>query len=352
MKRVAVLSKYGSRAASTRQRFLQYRDILAANGIRLDIHPLLDNDYLDKRLGAHGKPIAAALSGYAQRARHLVGGIDADAVIVHCEVFPYLPGALENLLLRVRQPLIYDFDDAIFHQYDAHRRPLVRRMLGGKLAPLLSRMELAICGNAYLEDYAARYCKRTAIVPTVVDVDAYRPVADRDPDARPVLGWIGSPSTWTYMRPHAPMLSRLAAELDFRILVVGAGPQDAAIPGFDFVDWTEETEIASIQAMDIGIMPLPDEPWARGKCGYKLIQYMACGLPVVASPVGVNSEIVTDGVNGFLARGEDEWSAAIRRLVEDPALRRSLGREGRRTVEERYSLQVHGPRLADLLGQV
>ncbi|MCQ4191416.1 glycosyltransferase, partial [Methylocystis suflitae] len=129
----------------------------------------------------------------------------------------------------------------------------------------------------------------------------------------------------------------------------GSGKPGSADSRFEFLDWSEETEVELIQGMDIGIMPLPDEPWARGKCGYKLIQYMACGIPVIASPVGVNSDIVDEGLNGYLARDELEWEAAIRHLSADSELRRVMGRYGREKIVSEYSLHVHGPRLATML---
>lgn len=222
-------------------------------------------------------------------------------------------------------------------------------MLGGKLKPLLRRADLAVCGNAYLQSYAAEHCLRTQIVPTVVDTDAYRPAQGPRPQRPVTVGWIGSPSTWAFVKPLVPLLAETAERLNLAVRAVGAGPQEAIPPCFSFLPWTEEGEIGLIQTMDIGIMPLPDQPWARGKCGYKLIQYMACGLPVIASPVGVNSDIVEHGENGFLASTPQEWAEAIATLAGDPPLRQAMGAAGRRKIERAYSLAVHGPRLASML---
>jgi glycosyltransferase involved in cell wall biosynthesis len=272
-------------------------------------------------------------------------------VWVYAELFPYLPGSWEKLAFRSGRPVVYDCDDAFFHIYDAHPRPWIRRMLGRKLEPLLRGAAAASCGNAYLESYAARFCPNTLLLPTVVDTEVYGPLARPGPDRPVTIGWIGSPSTWPYMRPILPLLRELAQSRGVRIRVVGAGPmaQGEAFPGLDLVEWSEAREVEDVRAMDIGIMPLPDDIWARGKCGYKLVQYMACALPVVASPVGVNSEIVTPGGNGFLATGEAEWRDSLLRLIDDPALRRQFGAAGRRRVEQSYSLEVHAPRLVGLL---
>jgi glycosyltransferase involved in cell wall biosynthesis len=272
-----------------------------------------------------------------------------DGMWLQYELFPYAPTFFETFALPRDIPLILDYDDAIFHQYDQHKSPLVRALLGDKLKPLLRRADLAICGNGYLQAYAGEHCRRTEIVPTVVDTDAYGPGPKPRPERPVTVGWIGSPSTWTFVKPLLPLLADAAHRHDLSVRAVGAGPQKEIPPRFSFLPWTEAEEIALIQGMDIGIMPLPDEPWARGKCGYKLIQYMACGLPVIASPVGVNSAIVDHGENGFLASTPQEWAEAISVLAGDFELRQAMGAAGRRKIERAYSLAVHGPRLASML---
>jgi glycosyltransferase involved in cell wall biosynthesis len=345
-------TKYGDRAASARQRYLQYAEHLREAGINLHTAPLLDNSYLDATFSGRAASKLSVARSYLRRLRGLLREREADAVWLQYEFFPYAPGFFETLALSRRIPLILDYDDAIFHQYAQHKNPIVRLMLGGKLKPLLQQAHLAICGNAYLQDYAAQYCRWTDIVPTVVDTDVYGTATEPQADRPLTVGWIGSPSTWEFAKPLIGLLTELARRLSLTVRVVGAGPQKDIPPRFEFLPWSEEEEIRLIQGMHIGIMPLPDEPWARGKCGYKLIQYMACELPVVASPVGVNTDIVDHGSNGFLASGPQEWAEALTALAEDAALRRRMGAEGRRKIEQAYSLAVHGPRLAKLLREV
>lgn len=349
--RLAAFTKYGSMAASTRQRLLQYVPHLAAAGIEVEYHPLLPDDYVRGMATGEPYPRRKTAAAYLERFRQLALGSDADAIWIYAELFPYLPGALEKLAFRSGKPVVYDCDDAFFHAYDAHPSPWLRRLLGRKLEPLLKGAAVCCCGNAYLQGYASRFSANTLLLPTVVDTDVYRPGGGR-PDGQPVtIGWIGSPSTWPYMRPLLPLLRELIDRCGVRLRVVGGGraAQSDAFPGVDLIDWTEASEVDEVRRMDIGIMPLPDDLWARGKCGYKLIQYMACALPVVASPVGVNSELVAPGGNGFLATGEGEWREALLRLIDDPALRRTFGATGRRRVEESYSLRAHAPRLVRLL---
>jgi glycosyltransferase involved in cell wall biosynthesis len=269
---------------------------------------------------------------------------------VYAELFPWLPAGFERLAFRSSKPLLYDFDDAFFHPYDDHPRRAARRLLGGKLVPLIEGAAAVCAGNDYLRDYAARFNESVTILPTVVNIDDYRPAGDR-PDRPLTIGWIGSPSTWRFVQPLLPLLAGLAREHRIRFVAVGAGAAAEAdkFDGLTFTPWSEAGEIAAVQAMDIGIMPLPDEPWARGKSGYKLIQYMACGLPVVASPVGVNATIVDEGVTGLLASGPEEWRGALERLIDDAELRRAMGAKGRARAVEAYSLQAHAPRLVDIM---
>jgi glycosyltransferase involved in cell wall biosynthesis len=352
--RIAAFTKYGSMAASTRQRLIQYLPHLAAAGIEVEHNPLLPDEYVRGVATGQGYPRRRILSAYLHRFRQLVAGTDADLVWIYAELFPYLPGAFERLAFRSGKPVVYDCDDAFFHGYDAHPDPRVRRLLGRKLEPLLRGAAAACVGNAYLQGYAARFCERTMILPTVVDTAVYgaAPASGR---LRPVtIGWIGSPSTWPYMRPILPLLRELAQSRGIRIRIVGAGPaaRADAFPGLELIEWSEETEVDEVRALDIGLMPLPDDIWARGKCGYKLLQYMACALPVVASPVGINGEIVVPGENGLLPTNEAEWRDALLRLIDDPALRQAFGTAGRRRVEERYSLAVHAPRFIRLLKSI
>lgn len=349
--KVLAFLKYGTLAASTRQRLVQYEPCLAGAGIEVEHLPLLDNDHI-RRLaaGRRASPTETA-ARYSKRIYQLLTRRDFDVLWVHCELFPYLPGVFERLAAATGKPIVFDYDDAIFHMYDASGNRVVRALLGKKLQPLLTHAALCCCGNRYLLDYASRFSPNTMLLPTIVDTEVYRPVEPRQPSEPVTIGWIGSPSTWPYLRPLLPLLRELAETRGVRVRVIGAGPgaRADAFPGLDLIEWSEESEVEEVRAMDVGIMPLPDDIWAKGKCGYKLIQYMACALPVVASPVGVNCEIVAPGGNGFLAGGEGEWRDALVRLIDDAALRRTFGAAGRLRAEERYSLMVHAPRLVEAL---
>jgi glycosyltransferase involved in cell wall biosynthesis len=349
--RLTALAKYDRQAASTRQRLLQFVPALSAAGIDVDYQPLLGNDYVASLATGGSYSIAAVTGAYWKRLRRVAFGPLGDVVWVYAELFPYLPAMFERLLARRSRPIVYDLDDAFFLPYDEHPNPLLRAILGGKLEPLLLSASACTCGNRYLADYASRFCPNSIVLPTVVDTFIYRPVEQSRDGRPPVIGWIGSPSTWAYVRPLLPVLREICREIGSSFLVVGAGAAAEAdrFPGMELHDWSESREIADIQSMDIGIMPVPDDKWARGKSGYKLIQYMACGLPVVASPVGVNREIVRTGENGFLATTQSDWRMALARLSGDAELRRRMGECGRERAVADYSLAVHAPRLVRVI---
>ncbi len=346
-------TRYGARAASTRQRLLQFVPSLEDAGIHVRHEALLDDDYVLSLTGSGTYSKAKVAAAYARRLRQIASE-KSDIVWIYGELFPFLPSRFETLALRQGRPVVYDFDDAFFHNYDQSRSVAVRRLLGRKLEPLLTGVSACTAGNPYLLDYARRFCRQSVLLPTVVDTDRYRPRANRDAGGQVVVGWIGSPSTWPYLRPLLPVLARLVAERNIRVRVVGAGAEAKreSFPGLELVDWTEDGEVDEVRGMDIGIMPVPDDVWAKGKSGYKLIQYLACGVPGVASPVGVNRDIIDEGVNGFLCTDLDAWHASIRRLIDDPDLRRDFGEAGRAKIVERYSLGAAAPVLVSLLKQI
>lgn len=353
--KILAFMKYGNLAASTRQRLMLYEPYFADSNIEVEYLPLLKNDHLRRIATGESASFVAAVRAYLNRFFKLLRRRDHDILWIQYELFPYMPGWFERLAAISGKPVVVDYDDAIFHMYDESPNHLVRSLLGRKLAPLLRHASACVCGNEYLRGYAKQYCNNAVVLPTVVDTEVYCPRADLDSDVRrPVIGWIGSPSTWTYMRPLLPLLAEVARTTGARVRIVGAGRiiEGERFDSLEIVDWSLEDELTEVQAMDIGLMPLPDVPWARGKCGYKLIQYMACGLPVIASPVGVNSEIVRLGKTGILATNLGEWEAALKMLIRDRELRLRLGRAGRERAERVYSLKVHGPHLVELLKSV
>lgn len=346
--RLLLLSRYGRLGASSRLRSYQYLPYLHSKGFLITVVPLLNDDYITGLYNRGHIPLTSVIKSYWTRLQWMRRAADFDAVWVEKEMLPWIPKWLELRWFPSRIPMIVDYDDAIFHRYDRHRLAIVRAILGRKIDAVMRRASLVMAGNEYLADRAERAgAQRVEILPTVVDTQRYEAI--RLESAPITIGWIGSPMTAHYLQLIAPALRTLTAKRNIRVVAVGAGSTQLEQIPLEVLQWTEATEVAEIQRFDIGIMPLPDEPFERGKCGYKLIQYMACGKPVVASPVGVNTVIVRNGLEGFLASSPEEWILSLQKLVDDPALRYRMGQAGRARVETEYSLQVAAPKLERLL---
>ncbi len=351
--KIACLTRYDDLGASSRVRFSQYLPAMArlAPDVQWSRQSLLDSRYLRHKYTGGGT-VRDTLRCYVRRAAHFAGTAAPDLWWLEKELWPYAPAWLERGLLS-RRPYALDIDDAIFHNYDLHRLAFVRRTWGRKIDLLMAGAALVTAGSSYLARRASDAgARRVEIVPTVIDLDRYPPPATAPTgDGTIDIAWIGSPATAAYLRLLAEPLQQLARHHPVRLVVIGGGAPD--LPGVNMVvkPWSGETEAADLAACHVGVMPLPDSPWERGKCGYKLIQYMACGLPVVASPVGANGEIVEPDRNGLLATDSTDWLAHLSRLVQDPALRERLGQAGRHGVEQRYSVQSVAPRLAIMLRQ-
>jgi glycosyltransferase involved in cell wall biosynthesis len=223
----------------------------------------------------------------------------------------------------------------------------LRPLLGGKFDTVMAGAAAITAGNNALADYAKQRNGNTHFSPTVVDTERYVPQR-HEAHAAFTVGWIGSPSTATYLTEIAEPLSLLGREGRVRFVVVGGKAPKVADVEVVELDWEERSEIETINGFDVGVMPLPDDDWARGKCAFKLIQYMACAVPVVASPVGANLDVVGSGC-GLLASTTQEWLDALRNLRDQPALRRTLGDAGREQVVKRYSLHQNLPVLADVI---
>lgn len=348
--RMLCLTRYDRAGSSSRYRFYQFLPGLRALGWHVDASYLLGDGYVDalyekRRLGAQFF-VASAM----RRLTALSRAREYDLVWIEKELFPYLPALLERALNRFRVRYVVDLDDAIFHQYQEHHSALVRATLGRKIERVMRGAALVIAGNDYIAEHAlAAGARRVDVIPTVIDLTHY---TVQKPPRRgpPVVGWIGSPSTQSSLTALAGVLSRFCGDTGATVRAIGAH-RKFSLPGvpLQIVPWSEETEVEEIAAFDVGIMPLRDDPWSRGKCGFKLIQYMGCRLPVIASPIGANRAIVVHRETGWLASSEDEWGAALRAIAREPALGVQMGFAGRARVEQHYSLTVALPRLASAL---
>ena len=329
------LTRYGRMGASSRCRLLQYAPLFEEAGHHVEIWPLVDDSYLRSLYENGRRPWPRVFFGYTRRILKIRELRDFDAVICEQEAFPYLPAACEAYVRRRCQRFFVDYDDAAYVCYE--RRPFLKH----KIPRIMAAADGVVVGNPHLAQYARQFSPRVTIVPTVVNLARY-PARSRVNSTNVIrVAWIGTPVTAKLLIPLVPTLQRLRQEhksLVFRFIGAGQAGLFNGL-GAETPEWSEENETKLLADCDMGIMPLPDDEFTRGKCGLKLIQYMACFLPVVASPVGVNREIVEHGRNGFLASDPAEWHTALRGLVEDGQLRKNMGRAARDRVEERYTLE-------------
>jgi len=346
---ILLLSRYGRLGASSRVRLYQYLPYLEKEGMKVVAIPLFDNEYVSNlQLGKSKKP-SIILKAYLNRLYWTIHYRHFDLVWIEKEILPWLPAWIEQLFFLHHMPYIVDYDDAIFHQYDMHHSRLIRFFLGRKIDRIMKCANAVICGNHYLEKRAKRAgAAWVEYLPSVVDTKRYHMI-EYKPKTTFTIGWIGSPSTTEYLNLIIPALEDLCQDYTVRVVLVGSQKIESRNLNLTIRRWHERTEAEDIRDFDVGVMPLYHTPWTKGKCGYKLIQYMACGLPVVASPVEANLDIVQDGVNGYLVSGTNSWITALNRLKENAMLRWQMGKAGRRLVEEKLSLQITAPRLINIL---
>ncbi len=361
--RVLAISPIPEEGAGCRFRIAHYIPYLEENGFDVTLNTLFTTEFFRfVYKPGHLARKTAVFAGLALKhlwALHRVP--QYDVIFIYREILPVGPAVVEWLLsMPGCPPIVFDFDDAIFLPSVSEANRLIAALkTPGKVATIVRRSTQVVVGNDYLGAYARQFNPAVTVIPTSVDTTKFTPASgSRTPDpgsripdpALPVVGWIGSPTTASYIRGLAPVLQRVAAQHPFVLNVSGTG-EPVTMPGVrvDNPEWKLSSEIELFRNCDIGVYPLVDDAWAKGKCGFKAIEFMACGVPVVASAVGVNREIIEDGVNGFLATTDNEWVEKLGRLIADPALRARFAAAGRRTIEERYSLHVNAPRLADVL---
>ncbi len=353
--RVLALSPFPEEGAGCRFRVAQYIPYLREAGIDVTISSFYTpeyfrivykpRNYLRKALAF--LPLAFRRLLELQELNHY------DLVLLYREAIPLGPPFIERVIARSGTPIVLDFDDAIFmSNVSEANRAIAFLKNPGRVAEVIRKSTHVVVGNEFLAGYARRHNDNVTVIPTVVDTTRFVPRADRDRMAAtgPVVGWIGSPTTSHYVEAMAPLLRDAAARHPFTLKISGAGKK-VRFEGVTVQEtpWSLAHEVELFNSCDLGIYPLTDDDWSRGKCGFKAIQFMACGVPVLASAVGVNREIIKDGENGFLASTPDEWATKLDRLLGDPELRARFADAGRKTIEERYSLKVTAPQVERIL---
>jgi glycosyltransferase involved in cell wall biosynthesis len=357
MKRILALSPIPEEGAGCRFRVTQFRPWLERAGFSLDVHPLFDAAFfkLVYQPGHYAGKATALLRRTLDRLRVMRRRDAYDLVLLYREAYPIGPPWLERRLARAGIPLVYDFDDAVYLPNTSDANRIISSLKNpAKFGEIVRLCRHVIAGNTHLAGVARQYNDAVTVVPTSVDTDTWIPdPGRRGESALPVIGWIGTPTTAQYLQDLGPVLQDLAREHQF-VLRVSGSLSPVAFTGVtvENVPWRLDKEVELFNTCDIGVYPLPDDEWTRGKCGFKAIQFMACSVPVVAAPVGVNREIIADGVSGLLADNPRAWKEKLSALLARPDLRASLGREGRATIQARYSLAAHAPTLVQVFEQV
>ena len=342
-------------APSQRFRLEQWMPYLAEAGIDVDLRPFA-NAELTTLLQRPGRTLRKAfltLAGVARTAR-AAAGLPSDRVaFVHRAACLAGPPIAERMLRSRGLSLLYDFDDAIFRLHtSASNRAAAWLKQPGKTATLCRISDHVVVGNSYLADWTRQHNPAVTVIPTSIDTDRCRPRPAGEANPRLVVGWTGSATSQTYLEAFVPLLRAVTTSRPVELRVLST--REPVLPGVPHTwrPWSPGTEAAEVAAFDIGIMPMPDEEWARGKCALKALQYMAAAVPTVASAIGANREVIEHGRDGLLPSTEPEWLECITKLVDDPDLRRRMGLAGRRTVEERYSMRRSAAALERVIREV
>jgi glycosyltransferase involved in cell wall biosynthesis len=340
-----IASHRKGRTPGQRFRFEEYWDYLEQNGYECELSYIIseeDDKYLYDK-GNYFRKFKILLKSINKRYKDSRHADEYGIIFIHREGFLLGSTFFERRFRKSKAKMVFDFDDSIFvaDTSDANKK-FEWLKNPEKTAKIIALVDMVFAGNQYLADYASWYNKNVKIVPTTIDTDEYKRVLSVKDDNRICIGWTGSITTIKHFEYAIPILKKVKEKYKEKIFikVIGDDKYENRELGIKGMAWDKENEIKELSTFDIGIMPLPNDKWSNGKCGLKGLQYMALEIPPVMSPVGVNSEIINDGVNGFLANQEDEWVNKISQLIESKELRERMGKEARKTIIEKYSTEA------------
>ncbi len=342
-----------NRSPSQRFRFEQYFGYLEKNGFECEFSYIFSG-YHDRIIYARGKylsKLVVFLNSVIHRMNDALKAKKYDIVFIQREAFMTGTILFEKLFKKSGAKFIFDFDDTIWLSDGSPVNSSLSWLKNpGKTSKIIELSDLVFAGNDYLAHYAEQFNKNVAVIPTTIDTSEYQK-KDTPRCDTVTIGWSGSFSTVKYFKLAEPVLLKIKEKYGNRVefSLIGDANYTNSKLALSGTKWCKETEVADLSRFDIGIMPLPDDKWSQGKCGLKGLQYMALEIPTIMSPVGVNSEIINDGVNGFLADDEEEWFEKLSRLIESKELRETLGQEGRKTVVDKYSVESQKDNYVDLL---
>lgn len=355
IKILAIVPAIYDTSPGQRFRIEQWEPLLKKKGVEITYSPF-ETPELRQILYQNGqtiKKIKTVLKNMNRRRLELDSIDEYNLVYVFREAALLGPAWFEKKIARSGKPMIFDFDDAVFVAYRSPSNGYLSYLKFPQKTGEICRLSAHImAGNQYLADYAGEFNKKITIIPTTIDTDKYQVVEKIESNEVITIGWSGSFSTVQHLDTIREVFQELAKTEKFRLCVIGTPDYKISGVEVESLAWKSETEIEDLGKIDIGVMPLPDDQWSKGKCGLKALQYMALGIPTICSPVGVNSTIIQDGENGFIADGKNEWLEKLKKLLHSYSLRQKLGLAGRKTVEEKYSAKSQAPRVFEIFESV
>ncbi|HIP31674.1 MAG TPA: glycosyltransferase [Crocinitomicaceae bacterium] len=345
-KRILFLAPYPyEEAPSQRFRFEQYFNFLKEQGYEIEIHSFL-NEKTWKSLYNHGSFFAKAMGiiGSFWRRKLLMFKVRKfDYIFIHREASMIGPPIFEWFIAKVlRRKYIYDYDDAIWlPNYSQQNARFHKLKAYGKVKKIIKWADIVVTGNSFLQEFGNQYNKNVVIIPTTIDLKNSHNQPTNHSHSPVNIGWTGSHTTMSYLDSLIPILQELEKEHHLTFTIISNEKPDYDLQSLQFIKWKKETEIEDLSSINIGVMPLTDSEWAKGKCGFKALQYMALGIPALVSPVGVNTEVIEDGKNGYLCATSEEWKEKLSLLLNNQQLREQIGKEGYKTVRTKYSVEAN-----------
>jgi glycosyltransferase involved in cell wall biosynthesis len=355
MRVLALMPALFDTSPSQRYRLEQWEPLLRERGVEITYEPFEDEELhgLLYQPGLIGKKLQRVTRGLGRRMSLVRKAKDYDLVYILREAALLGPPVFERLIHQQRVPIVFDFDDAVFVSYRSPSNGYLSYLKFASKTKTICRIASHVMvGNPYLAEYARQVNDRVTVIPTTIDTEKYQVRPPKDSSDPPVIGWTGSHSTVQHLDTLRGALKKLAERESFRLRVIGTPTYECPPVDVEAMRWRADTELEDLGTIDIGVMPLPDDKWSKGKCGLKALQFMALGIPTVCSPVGVNTDIIQDDQNGFIAATEDEWVDKLGRLLRSRELRQRLGQAGRVTVEQKYSAITQTPKVFEIFESV
>lgn len=354
--KVLFIEPYPIEGPSSRYRVEQYIPFLKSNGIKCIVRPFISSKFyaILYKKDHYIRKILFFIQSSIKRLLDLFTALRSDIIFIHLEAFPLGPPIFEYILAIFRKKIIYDLDDAIYMGKTSPANIFLRYLkCSFKVKVIIRISRHIITCNKYLAEYAGRFNSNVSVIHTPIDTEKFFPgIGEKEGNI--TIGWIGSHTTAPYLSQLEDVFFRLSKKYKFDLKIIGAGRCRFRIDSVKVLnlDWNLTDEIRQFQSLDIGVYPLSENEWTYGKTGFKAIQYMSVGIPCVASRTGANKDIISDGINGFLADTQDEWVQKLSNLIEDKKIREKIGLAARGTIEEKYSLKINAPKIFEIIQKV